>query len=100
MAERKISYDRTFYLGQFKNLKVNHTVDKLPDHIWTNPDAVELISSLLLIAVERDFRRYQLLVKKVGDLSLEDSLAYLSDLRNETYKEIQNLLKNGDVNDG
>ncbi len=97
--ERKIDYNRTFYLGQFKNLKVGHTVEDLPEHIWTNPDAIELISYLLLIATERDFRRYQLLVKEVGELTLEDGLAYLSDLRDETFRDIQKLLKNGETGD-
>lgn len=99
MAGRKIEYLRTFFLGQFKNLKVGHTLEDLPEHIWTNPDAMELLSYSLLIATERDFRRYQVLVKEVGDLTLEDGLAYLSDLRDETYKEIQKLLKNGEESD-
>ncbi len=96
MAGRRIDYNRTYFLGQFKNLKINHALEDLPEHIWTNPDAMDLLSYSLLIATERDFRRYQILVKEVGELTLEDGLAYLSDLRDETYKEIQNLLKNGE----
>lgn len=99
MAERRIDYNRTYFLGQFKNLKINHALEGLPEHIWTNPDAMDLLSYSLLIATERDFRRYQLLVKEVGELTLEDGLAYLSDLRDETYKEIQKLLKNGETED-
>lgn len=96
MAGRTIDYNRTYFLGQFKNLKINHALDDLPEHIWTNPDALDLLSYALLVATERDFRRYQLLVKEVGELTLEDGLAYLSDLRDETYREIQKLLKNGE----
>lgn len=94
---RTIRYDRTFFLGQYKNIKVYHSLDNVPDKLWLNPEAVEKLSTLLLLAVERDFRRYQQLNKEIGGMSLEESLAYLNELRDETYKEIQEILQNGDT---
>lgn len=98
MTERQISVNRTFYLGQFKNIKIESGVSHIPQHIWTNPKAMDLLGNLLLIHAERDFRNYQKLLKGIGDVSLEESLAILNDMRDETYKELQDLLVNGEEN--
>ena len=94
---RTIEFDRLFFLGQYKNIRIKHSLDGIPDKVWLNPEAVEKLTTLLLLAVERDFRRYQQLNQEIGGMSLEESLAYLSELRDETYKEIQDILNNGDT---
>jgi len=98
MAERQISVNRTYFLGSYKNIKIQSGIDHIPQDIWTNPEAMDLLGNLLLIHAERDFRKYQELLKRVADISLEDSLALLNDMRDETYKEIQDLLANGEEN--
>lgn len=98
MTERQISVHRTFFLGQYKNIRIESGIDHIPQDIWTNPKAMDLLGNLLLVHAERDFRKYQELLKRVGELSLEESLAVLNDMRDETYREIQELLANGEEN--
>jgi hypothetical protein len=98
MSERKISIHRTYFLGSYKNIRIESGIDHIPQNIWTNPEAMDTLGNLLLIYVERDFRKYQELLKKVGELDLEDSLALLNDMRDETYREVQALLANGEEN--
>jgi len=99
MANRNIDVQRTYFLGQFKNIKIGGATIDIPEHIWTNPEAMDVLSTLMLISVERDFRKYQELVGKLSGLSLEDSLAALNNMRNETYREIQKLLLDGEMED-
>lgn len=96
-SKREIKVHRTYFLGNFKNIRIESGISNLPENLWTNPEAMDLFGSLLLIYVERDFRKYQALLGKVGEISLEESLALLNDMRDETYKEIQQLLQNGEA---
>lgn len=96
-SKREIKVHRTYFLGQYKNIRIESGISSIPEDLWTNPEAMDLFGSLLLIYAERDFRKYQALLKKVGELSLEESLALLNDMRDETYREIQQLLQNGEA---
>jgi hypothetical protein len=96
-TERQIKIHRTYYLGQFKNIRIESGISSIPESLWVNPEAMDLLGSLLLIYVERDFRKYQALLEQVGTLSLEDSLALLDKMRDEVYKEVQQLLQNGEA---
>lgn len=94
---RTISVDRLFTLGSYKNIKFGGVIDNIPYEVWSNPDAMELLSALLLLSADRDFLRYQKMNEDRKDMLLEEALAYVSDLRDETYKEIQSLLMNGEI---
>lgn len=96
-SQREIKVHRTYFLGQYKNIRIESGISSIPESLWTNPDAMDLLGSLLLIYAERDFRKYQELLKQVGELSLEESLALLNDMRDEVYREIQQLLQNGEA---
>lgn len=96
-STREIKIHRTYFLGNYKNIRIESGISSIPESLWTNPEAMDLFGSLLLIYVERDFRKYQALLGKVGEISLEESLALLNDMRDETYKEIQQLLQNGEA---
>lgn len=98
MTERQISIHRTYYLGSYKNIRIESGIDHIPQDLWTNPEAMDTFGNLLLIYAERDFRKYQKLLERVGELTLEESLAVLNDMRDETYREIQALLTNGEEN--
>lgn len=97
MANREINVQRTYYLGQFKNIKFGGAVLDLPKRIWMNPEAMDLLGTLMLVSVERDFRKYQDLIRSLAGMSLEESLASLNGMRDETYREIQKLLTDGEV---
>ncbi len=97
--ERTIKIDRLYSLGKFKNVKLSNTIEHIPTEIWTNPDAMATLQFLLMLAVETDFRRYQKLNMALGGMSLEESLEKLSEMRDDTYKEIQSLINNGEIED-
>lgn len=95
--ERAISIERLYSLGNYKNIKLSNVINNIPLDIWTSPDAMATLQFLLMVAVETDFRRYQKLNKEIGGLSLEESLEKLSEMRDDTYREIQELLNNGKI---
>lgn len=97
--ERTISIDRLYSLGKFKNIKLSNVIDHIPTEIWTDPSAMATLQFLLMVAVETDFRRYQKLNMSLGGMSLEESLEKLSEMRDDTYKEIQRLINNGETED-
>jgi hypothetical protein len=97
--ERKISIERLYSLGNYKNIKLGNVIDGIPQELWVRPEVMGSLQFLLMLAVEVDFRRYQKLNQEIGGLSLEESLEKLSDMRDDTYREIQDLLQNGEIKD-
>ncbi len=95
--ERQISIERLYSLGNYKNIKLGNVIDGIPENLWTRPDVMGSLQFLLMLAVEVDFRRYQKLNQEIGGLSLEESLEKLSDMRDDTYQEIQDLILNGET---
>jgi hypothetical protein len=95
--ERTISIERLYSLGNYKNIKLVNLIDKIPESILANPEAMATLQFLLMVAVETDFRRYQKLNQEIGGMSLEESLEKLSEMRDDTYKAIQDLLQNGNI---
>lgn len=98
MTERTLGVKRTFFLGQFKNIVFEDIISNLPEKVWRNQKVLDLLTSLQLISVEISFRKYQSLVGHMREMSLEDSLVYLEQLRGDTIDSIKEVL-NGDTVD-
>ncbi len=95
--ERTISMERLYSLGNYKNIKFGNIIDGIPQEQWTNPEVMGSLQFLLMLSVDIDFRNYQKMNQEIGGLSLEESLEKLSDMRDDTYREIQDLLTNGEI---
>ncbi len=95
--ERTTSIERLYTLGNYKNIKFGNIIDGIPQELWLRPEVMGSLSFLLMVSVEADFRAYQKLNQEIGGLSLEESLEKLSDMRDDTYREIQELILNGET---
>ncbi len=95
--ERTISIERLYSLGNYKNIKFGNIIDGIPQEFGLRPEVMGSLSFLLMVSVEADFRTYQKLNQEIGGMSLEESLEKLSDMRDDTYREIQDLITNGDA---
>lgn len=95
--ERTTSIERLYSLGNYKNIKLGNVIDNIPQGLWMRPEVMGSLSYLLMLSVETDFRRYQKLNQEIGGMSLEESLEKLSDMRDDTYREIQDLIMNGET---
>lgn len=98
MIERGIKADRTFFLGQYKNIKISDALENIPENIAMNKEVMDELYYLLLITIEYAYRRYQKLNLELGELSLEDSISLLNDLMDSNLKSIKELLKDGKNN--
>jgi hypothetical protein len=90
--DRKVRIERTFFLGQFKNIKVEDEINGIPEHLALNEEFVNSLYYLLLISVELTYRKYQKLNLELPD-NLEDSLAVLENMKGSTIETIKRLIK-------
>jgi hypothetical protein len=96
---RKINVDRTFFLGNFKNIKIGDSLDDIPEELAMNQEFIGRLYFLLLVSVEWAYREYQRLNLELGgEKSLEESLAILENLKDTTTQTIKELIKNGKTN--
>lgn len=100
--KREIGVERTYPLGQYKNIK-------LRDYIHTESTSIELsgknafnkelidnIRFLQLVQLEVDYRRYLEMARKAGELPFEDAMEMLENIRIDLLDEIKEHIKNGE----
>lgn len=91
---RKIGVIRTYFLGNFKNVKVEDELDDIPEHLALDKDFMNAVYYLMLVSVELAYRKYQQLNMELPT-TLEDSLAVLEDIKGSTMESIKQLIQNG-----
>lgn len=101
---RKIGVERTFALRQYENIKLYDTFDEttLPNELAFNEELVGKLRKLQFIKLEMDFRNYINLHRELVPFNNEDAMSILTELRENTIDEINNILENntqGEQND-
>lgn len=97
MSNRDIHIERTYFLGNYKNIKFYDNISGIPQNLWTNPEVMGKLYNLIMVSVELGYRRYLKLNEGVGELSLEDSIAKLEELKDDSLAQVKALLTNGDI---
>jgi hypothetical protein len=90
--EKKISVERLFSLGDFKNIKFYDEITEIPEEVANNPEASSLLRYLQLLEIEYSYNHYMLLVEKLygHKLPLDEILELLEKERSLVF---ENLLK-------
>jgi hypothetical protein len=96
---RLAKVERTFFLGQFKNIKITDEIEDIPEYLALNEEVINNIYYMLLLSVESQYRRYQKINKELGEISLEDSLALLEEMKGSTMKSIKELISSNMANE-
>lgn len=100
--KREIGVERTYPLGQYKNLKLRdyvHTEStslELSGKLAFNKELIDNIRFLQLVQLEVDYRRYLELAKTAGEMSFEDAMQMLENTKIDLLKEILEQIKNGE----
>lgn len=94
--EKKISTERLYSLGDYKNIKFSDEITGVPDTIFNNPDASKLLRYLQLLEIEYSYSRYRLLEEKLygQKLSLEEILETLENERTIVFEELAKVITN------
>jgi hypothetical protein len=94
---RDLKIERTYSLGDYKNIKFTDEINNLPERFITNPKALDTVRYLQFIQTELNFRRYINLAKNFNALTEDEAIEELEKLREITINDIKTLLTNGDL---
>ena len=99
MTER-VKVKRLYFLGQFNNLEVENEVTDIPSEIINNPKTRGLLSMVLLLSVEKTYRRYLQMQHNLNQLpagenlgeKLQDAINVIEEVESHTYNELLELI--------
>lgn len=94
--KRTIGVERTYPLGNYKNLKLHDYFSEVPDDFMFNDELVDNVRYLQFIQLEKDYRRYIELASRVGELKYEEAMELLENTKIDVLKEILEQIKNGE----
>lgn len=99
--KRNLEIERTYFLGQYRNIKVFNSLMEIPEELANNDDALRLFRMLQLLEVERAFQEYKLMIESFEreELTSEKVLAMIDEMHRGTTKELEKIFKNGDIKD-
>ena len=91
---RKISTERLFSLGDFKNIKFYDEINEIPSEVATNPEASRLLRYLQLVEIESAYNRYMLLMDKLyaNKLPIEEIVETLENERQNTFADLMKVM--------
>ena len=95
--KRKIGIERLYFLGQYKNIKFIDGYLEVPEEHSNNSTLVDRLYYILMVSVELAYRRYLELNQRMHGLELGEAISYLQEVQSDIYKDIQDLLTNGEV---
>lgn len=96
--EKKISTERLYSLGDYKNIKFSDEITGIPDEISNNPEASKLLRYLQLLEIEYSYSRYMLLAEKLygQKLPLDEVLETLERERSIVFEELLKVINHKD----
>ena len=92
---RSIGIERTFVLGQYKNLKVSDFISGISEEVALNPELMGHLRMLQLIQVDRVYLKYLQKSLTLGDVdisnpdTIEELLAEVNSARVSTLESIK-----------
>lgn len=86
---------RLYYLGEYRNIKVEETITDIPEELINNLEFQSLLRALQIIRLEKSHISYRKLAKRVNSITHEEALALLDNLEKDTIQTLEDIFKNG-----
>ena len=87
--ERAIGLERTYNLGDYKNLKISDFVNDLPEELVLNEDFISGFRSLQLVSFEKLYYSYAELGSVLEQMeSNQEKIDYLEEIETKLYTKL------------
>jgi hypothetical protein len=97
---RNLRIERLYTLGEYRNIKICDELVGITNELALRKEVIDLLQFLLMVQTDSGFLKYKQLVEETAKKpSMEDMIAYLDDIREQTLSDINKLLKNGETNE-
>jgi hypothetical protein len=95
---RKLTTERLFSLGDYKNIKFTDEISDIPEKWFLNEEVINRLKYLQLIQIEMDHKNYAKLSSMITECATVDKmLEELEKLRQTTLQELLEKLTNGKI---
>jgi hypothetical protein len=92
--KRSISTERTYFLGDYKSLKIIDKVEDIPEELTMNPEFMEVFRHLQLMEIERAYYDYSVMSQVMRENKTDgERLVALTEVVNNTFEKLLELYK-------
>ncbi len=102
--ERKLSVERLYTLGDYKNIKFTNEISSIPEELASNNGVTSLLFAQQYISCEIAYRKYVEMLEKISEdytvmkngkriADPEAVMQFLEEQKNQTMKELYEELK-------
>ena len=91
--KRKISLERLYSLGDFKNIKFSEEVSEIPDELVNNEQFITILTNLMLLRIEQNYNKYIKLMESTRGKSIEDAINLIEDLKINQLDNLETFIK-------
>lgn len=93
---RSVTIERVYnladYVGNYNTLRLSDQLAEIPENLMLNVKFIEKVRLLQFVNLERDYRRYLLLLSKLEKADLESGLEMLDKLKTSTMDELKTII--------
>ena len=91
--KRKISLERLYSLGDYKNIKFSEEVSEIPDELVNNEQFITILTNLMLLRIEQNYNKYIKLMESTRGKSIEDAISLIEDLKINQLDNLETFIK-------
>jgi hypothetical protein len=89
---RTVGVERLFSVSDFNNIRSIESLNEIPEELATNETFVNKVRLVQLTDVELTFRKYLVLKNSLDQMSPEDAIAKLEELKSNAMDELNQIL--------
>lgn len=92
--ERNIGFERVFWLGDYRNIKITDLMVNVPERVVLNDELVGELMYYQMLTIEKAFRRYLQLAEQINTVTTEEAIAFIESEKESALKKLTSILSN------
>ena len=90
---RTVGVERSYFISDFNIIKPMEYMNDIPENLASNGSFINKVRFIQLLDLELIWKKYLVLKGRVDQLSPEDAIAYLEELKSNAMDELNQMLK-------
>ncbi len=90
---RTVGVERSYFISDYNIIKPVEYMNDIPENLASNGSFINRVRFIQLLDLELIFKKYLVLKSRVDQLSPDDAIAYLEELKSNAMDELDKMLK-------
>ena len=90
--KRSLNVDRTYFLGDYRSLKISDYIQDIPEELSINPEFMGVMRTLQLLEIERAYYQYSVMSQQMKEAGTDgEKFLDLTEIVNNTFEKLLEL---------